>query len=77
MLVAIDRNPQCACKSIFKSPAFNVRVRVQEASDGCLSGSPPACLKTTPDTQRVPMAKGKHTHTHSRTQKEPNQMMEK
>lgn len=73
MLVAIDRNPLCACKSIFKSPAFNVRVRVQGASDGCLSGSPPACFKTTPDTKRVPMAKGKGARTRTRTKRtKPN-----
>lgn len=48
MLVAIDRNPLCACKSIFKSPAFNVRVRVQGASAGSSSGSPPSLLEDDP-----------------------------
>lgn len=48
MLVAIDRNPLCACKSIFKSPAFNVRVRVQGPSAGAVQGAPPSLPEDDP-----------------------------
>lgn len=74
MLVAIDRNPLCACKSIFKSPAFNVRVRVQGASAGSLGGSPPSLLEDDPGYTTCADGQGKartHTHSHTHTNKTP------
>jgi hypothetical protein len=55
MLVAIDRNPRCACKSILKSPAFHVQA-LRGLCWVFLSDRPPMCLEKTPDMQRVLMS---------------------